>query len=111
MRYKKKLYIRPALAKRINRYLFEEPKDEKHCLGEDDTIVHTAIFDNGIEIDIKCCGVQYQEGECNLAWTEAVLFENGHEVCCSEPCDDYFDEWLFEYKGDEYSVYVTVDTH
>lgn len=39
--------------------------------------MHTAIFGNGIEMDIKLCGVQYEDGGFNKPWTEAVLFKNG----------------------------------
>ena len=88
MRYKKELFISKEDVNRINHYLHNEPTDETECLGEDVTIVYTAVFDNGIEMDIKCCGVQYQEGESNTAWTEAVLFKDGNEVAHTEPDED-----------------------
>ena len=85
------------------------PEDWQDCLGEDDTISYSVNFGNGMEMDIKCCGVQYEEGRSNLAWTEAVLFKNGSEVCCTEPSDEYTGEWELEYKGNKYIVNVTVE--
>ena len=81
-----------------------------HKLGEDIAIVKTATFDNGVEMDIKCCGVQYNEDdESNTAWTEAVLFKNGSELCFTEPSDEYLGEWILEYNGDEYVVFVEIE--
>lgn len=67
--------------------------------GEDDTISITITFLEGYEMDIKCCGVQYEEGGNNVAWTEAVLFKDGCEVACSEPSEEFFGEWELEDKG------------
>lgn len=106
MRYEKKLWLTPSESNIIAKYLTEEPKDESECLGEDDTITNTVVFDNGIEMDIKCCGVQFIEGESNLAWTEAVLFDGGAEVCCSEPSDEYLGKWELEYNGDKFIVTI-----
>ena len=106
MRYEKTLLIAPSMADTITRYLREEPKDESKCFGEDSTITNTVAFGNGVEMDIKCCGVQFNEGESNLAWTEAVLFKDGSQVCCTDPYDEYLGEWICEYNGDEYGVNV-----
>lgn len=109
MVYEKTIRIAQSKLDKINRYLTVEPVDEYECLGEDLTIVATVKFDNDIEMDIKCCGVQYQEGESNLAWTEAVLFKNGSEVCCTEPCDEFEGDWELECDGDKYVVHVEPD--
>ena len=107
MRFEKKLYISHAELEQINRYLQIEPTCADECLGEDITITHTAIFEDGIEIDIKCCGVQYDEdAESNTAWIEAVLFKNGHQICYTEPSDEYLVEWTFETDGNEYIVLI-----
>ena len=58
----------------IEKALTVEPGSESECFSEDETLIKTASFDNGMEMDIKLCGVQYHEGESNTAWTEAVLF-------------------------------------
>lgn len=107
MRYERKIKISKREAEQINKHLHVEPTCADECLGEDITIVNTATFDNGIEMDIKCCGVQYNEDdESNTAWTEAVLFQNGNELCFTEPSDEYLGEWILEYNGDEYVVLV-----
>lgn len=90
----------------INKLLETEPEDEEECFGEDETWYYTAGFGNGIEADIKICGVQYEEGESNLPWTEGVLFEDGYEICCTEPSDGLFGEWEFEADGNTYIVDV-----
>lgn len=63
--------------------------NEAH-LGEDETISFTAAFSNGIEMDIKVCGT-HDENEC--AWTEAVLFDNGNEIGCTEVYDEFALNW------------------
>lgn len=56
-----------------------------------ETLSETAVFDKGYEMDIKLCSA-----DDGGYWTEAVLFKNGSEVCCTEPCDDFFGEWELE---------------
>lgn len=58
-------------------------------------------------IDCPCCGVQYDKNATsNTAYTDAVLFKNGCEVCCSEPSDEYTGTWTLEYNNDKYTVTV-----
>ena len=86
----------------VDKYL-KEPENEDECLGEDSAIITTLLFENGFSMDVKCCGVQYEPGEKNAAWTEAVLFnKEGNEVNCSEIGEEYFGEWALEYEGDKY---------
>lgn len=120
MRYENTITISKAEADEIKRYLTVEPTCEEECLDEDDTIIYTAVFDNDIEVDVKCCGVQFDDpydwiepdedienwGGTNLAWAEAVMFKNGSEVCCVNGDDAFFGEWEFEYDGNEYIVFV-----
>lgn len=82
------------------------PSEESECFGETETFSKTAVFDDGVEMDIKMCGVKYREGESNLPWVEAVLFRNGSELYCSDPDDDMFGEWELEYGGVKYCVMV-----
>ena len=104
MVYKKEIKITKMLADEIE-YLLRHGDP---TFGEDLAISKTAVFDNGFEMDIKCCGVQYNEEEPNLAWTEAVLFRNGSEVCCSEPADEFLGEWECTNDTDTYIVNVVV---
>lgn len=103
-------------AEKINRYLTKEPTNEDECLSEDETISHTAKFSDGYQMDIQCCGVQYEEdakenGSTNTAWTQAVLFDpTGHEVACSDVEDEYLGEWSLEGpNGNKYIVSVGID--
>lgn len=112
MQYKKDVYIDYSLLKKINGYLHSEPEYPEHCLGEDCTITETVKFENGAEVDIKCCGVQFEEGSSNTAWTEAVLFVNGCQVAYTEPESEFEGTWELEYNGDTYIVNVVLDpTH
>ena len=110
MRYERVIKISKEEAEQINKHLTVEPTCVEECLGEDIAIVYTAEFDNGFEMDVKCCGVQYEPyNSSNTAWTEAVLFEDGQEVCCSEVSDEFLGEWVLENDEDEYVVIVEVE--
>lgn len=107
MIYKETIVISQKEADFIRKALDYEPKDEEDVLmGEDDIISHTANFPNGHFMDVKCVGVQFNEGRCNTAWTEAVLFDNGAEVACSDVSEDYLGEWQLEDGNDIYIVNV-----
>ena len=77
-----------------------------NVLGEDEAIVRTVKFPGDIEMDIKCCGVRYEDGGNNSAWTEAVLFHMGCEVVCSEPRDTFMGRWELPYHGKIYCADV-----
>lgn len=84
--------------KSINKYLTATKKED--FLSEDETISFTAIFPDGKQMDIKCCGSQDES-----AWAEAVLFnESGHELCHTECYNIITGEWCLEY-GD--TAYIT----
>ena len=101
MKYKKTIFVSEQDAKTIEKYLAGE--EFQH---EDNTISFTASFDDGHEVDVKCCGACLDEDEKHPSWTEAVLFNKGCEVCCSAPCDSFFGEWELNYGGNTYSVSV-----
>lgn len=111
MKHTKTIKIHKESALRIKAFLENEPKDESECQGEDETIAYTAVFDDGREMDIKVCGVQYDEdSDTNTSWTEAVLFDaKGSQLCCSDVCDDFFREWELEYGDDTYIVMVEME--
>ena len=95
----------------IRRVLSTEPRNESECFGEDETISYTAEFEDGCQMDIKCCGVQYEEGGCNTAWSEAVLFnKKGAEIACSDPDDQFFRVWKLAADGNTYSVEAVAQT-
>lgn len=98
MEFVKKILVPSAEADTIEKYLSNEVR-----LGEDETVIYTAKFTDGVEVDVKCCGT-HDEDEC--AWTEAVLFVDGTQFAMTEVEDDYFGEWRLEYDGDDYVVIV-----
>lgn len=103
---KKELLLSKDEAEKINRILITKPESYEDCMGEDEIISHTVQFNDGIEMDIKICGVDYEEDGVNLPWTEAVLFKDGHELCCSEPGEEFLCEWALEYEDIRYVVEV-----
>lgn len=107
MKYETRIVVDSKTADKINWALNVEPDEESVCMGEDETVIKTATFSNGFQMDIKCCGVQYKEGESNLVWAEAVLFDgHGKELCFTEPAEDFFKTWELEYSGDIYCAEV-----
>lgn len=105
-RIRKELIVSSRDKEKINRYLQQEPFCEEECLGENETIAYTVDFGDGIEMDIKLCGVRYQQEQSNKAWAEAVLYEKGCEVAHTDPDDAFFQEWICEHEGFEYAVVV-----
>ena len=61
----------------------------------------STVFENGIEMDIKLCAANYGK-----FWTEAVLFEDGCEIACSEPRRTFFGEWKVKKANDMYIARV-----
>ena len=94
MRYVQEIKIDKDDFEVINRYLTIQPTCEEEAQDEDDTIIYTAKFPDGKFVDVKCCGVQFEEGGENTSWSEAVLFDkDGYEIACSEVCEDFLGEW------------------
>ena len=84
MRYEATMKIERQTAEVIRKSLAGE-----YPLHEDEVISRTAVFADGKQVDVKCCGVQEQEFEQNLPWAEAVLFSpEGSEIACSTLDDD-----------------------
>lgn len=106
MIFRESMVISKKEADFIKQAMEVAPQDENDMImGEDDTISNTIKFSNGYEMDIKCCGVRFEEDSCNTAWAEAVLFdENGCQVAYSDVEDEYFGEWKLE--DDNGTIYV-----
>lgn len=100
-RYIQWVSITPSQAKAIEGYLNAANEDEYQ--GEDSTISVTAVFPDGMEMDVKCCG-------CNddPSWTEAVLFQDGSEVCCTDVEEEFLGPWELDYEGRRYIAIVSV---
>jgi len=84
-------------------------KGDAVIVSEHTIATHTAKFSNGIEADIKVCGVKSTD-EDESAYIDAVLFKNGSEVCCLEPSFDTLDgEYIFDdpdNQGDTLTVLI-----
>ena len=106
MIFTEKIIVSEKMANFIDYLLTHEPQTEEECFNEYLCVTNSCTFDNGIEMDIKMCGVRFEEGSSNLPWTEAVLFKNGSEVNYTEVCDEYFGEWELFYNEDIYKCTV-----
>ena len=107
MIYQKNVWVNSEQMSFMRRCLNEQPAAQEDTLmGKDDALSVTADFGNGIEMDVKVCGVQFREGEDNRAWSEAVLFKDGCEVGCTEPSDEIDGAWALVYDGNIYFAVV-----
>lgn len=76
---------------------------EKHGLKRDETIVHTAVFSDGMQADIKLVICDEEP------YTEAVLFDkNGFQKAYTDPKYEYTGDWELEYDDVNYVVTVKV---
>ena len=93
----------------IHKVLSENPHSEDEMLmDENETFTKTADFGDGYEMDIKICGVEFLgPNECNMPYTEAVLFRNGAEVAYTDPDECFFGEWELEDGDRKFEVEVT----
>lgn len=100
--YRVPLRITKDEARQINAWLENDVHQD-----EDDIFSRTAVFPDGRQMDIKCCGTQDPE---QSSWAEAVLFEpNGQEICYTEPAFEYTGAWKLTKDGVSYIVDVIVD--
>lgn len=85
--------------------LFEGYLDyKKHDFPKYDTLEgYTTRYENGLELDAKIC----TSNDGDPLWTEAVLFQNGREVACSEIGGSLDEELCVEYENNTYTVRFT----
>ena len=93
----------------IHTLLHTEATCESDCFGEDEKISFTVRFPDNVEMDLEICGVQYQEGESNLPWIQAVLFLGGSQLAFTEPGEEFEGEWILsrEMENGEICYYHT----
>lgn len=106
--YHDSIILKPSEAALIRDLTENEPKSEDEAFI-DSTIVYTAHYDNGYEMDVKCCGVlSYEPDGVNTAWCEAVLFdESGCQVSFTDVEETFFGDWsLCDHDGNEYVAHV-----
>lgn len=111
MLYKKTITITADEAAWINSMLSDcgvkDCEEDPRCLDcpkkDFQTWSKTVVFPDGIEMDIKLCP------GCT-PWTEAVLFQNGRECCCTEPGEDILSDWVLDLDGNQYMVEVVEES-
>lgn len=109
MKYEETLFISKAENRQINRYLKNNATREEDNFNESDSFRITAKFQDGLEMDIKMCGVQFEKnGTSNIPWTEAVLFKGSGQVACTDVEDEFTGNWELEYEGNTYITHVKV---
>ncbi len=111
---------------RVDADFIEEACQDAELMEEDDVMTYTAVFPDGTEMDVKCCGCQseYEEGDFDdpeeweeyrkynsPSYTEAVLFRDGWEInCTSDVGDDILGEWeLEDREGNVYRTNVVAE--
>ena len=92
---KKTVDINKKIAKQLQKWLeLNEPIPDT---GPYEVVAtFTADFGNNIEADIKVCNSDLG------GWIDAVLFDEGHEVCTIEPSYELLGDFHFEYDGKRY---------
>lgn len=77
----------------------------KYGLQLDDMITKTADFGNGYEMAVNIV-ISYENDN---PYSEAVLFQNGKEVACTEGRNyEFAGKWSLEYNGDTFVVNIGV---
>ncbi len=114
MTHETTIKIPKSLEDRIIRYTTIPVKNESDMefTSRDMPITETAKFENGYEMDIKCCGVDFEEDSDNTAWLEAVLFNEGNsECCCTEPEFEqgFVGDWELECDDNTYIAHVVLE--
>lgn len=101
--------ITPECARRAKDMLTLTGKElyGKYGWKHDETITQTVVFDDSYEMDIKCV-MPISENE--TGWSEAVLFKDGRECCCTDPADEFLGKWTLEDDGIHFCVTLTKQT-
>lgn len=109
-RFEKTVEITASMAEEIRHILEDEPAGYEDCFGSKEPAISvTAEFDDGHMVDVKCCGVDYEEGGSNTGWTEAVLFDaQGFELGFTDVEDYFVGDWELGDGDAEYVVHVVV---
>lgn len=69
----------------------------------DETDTETIDFPDGTIIDVRLVICENDE-----PYTEAIMFRDGHEICCSDTEDRFMGTWeLEDDNGNVYSVNIT----
>lgn len=97
-----RIFVPKDTLDRIDRFLALPSGLEEDEYQGDSTIIYTALFPNGVQADVKCCGCHSE-----ASWAEMVLFnKEGYELCCTEPAEEFGGEWSLDYGNITYVVIV-----
>lgn len=110
MRYEKVLTLPVSTIKHL-RHITESRFNDRDSMpmGEDDVESYHVTFDDNTVMDLRFCGVKFEEGSDNAAYTEALLIREDTSIALSDPSDFAVDdEW--ELSDDDGNVYVVTIT-
>ena len=90
-----------AVSKTMNAFI-------NNCLNEPilqdgQVVARTVNFDDGLHMDIRCCGIDDKP-----AFTKAVLLNHHNEELCSTTSQKFVQHWQLQYKGDTYATDMAV---
>lgn len=105
MRYEKDLFISSEEMDWINKILHKAPVGAPE-FGKEVTSIFTVFFHKDIFLEVKICGMKYEDEKYNLTWTEAVLFKDGVEISHTDPGEEIEGEWILYEGEDEFIVNV-----
>lgn len=101
-----KIYIPIKDAEEIDYMLTHEPKSKAECVPEGEVLGYIINLASPYCMVIRICGVEYEPDGHNLPWGEAILYEDGIEVACTDAISKFFGEWKITYKGEEFVVCI-----
>lgn len=81
---------------------------DKYGIKRNETITETVCLPEDYEMDIKCC---MPESEDEMPWTEAILFQNGSEIACSDVENHFEGSWELEDDEDNVKFTVIITKH
>lgn len=111
MKYTNMIIVDEARSREIDKLLTTKPETKSDCFGENEKISYTVELPGNMLMDIEICGVQYEEDQDNLPWTQAVLYQKGkgdayQECTFTDVSEDLFGLWELEFEGNVYAVDV-----
>ena len=109
MKYSKIYNTDQVLKEEINHLLTHEPRDESEMFSDKDHLSISVRYSDGKVVVVEVCGCAgYRKNECNLPWTQGILYsKEGYELSVTEPCDEFFGEWQFYYLDNLYVLNVS----
>lgn len=76
-------------------------RGEKDTEEKENALTFTAVFPDGIEVDIKLIN-------CEQPFIDAVIFDSGNEIYCLEPYFEHIEgSYEFETGGNYYHVMIS----